>query len=80
MWWGAPFAYACQALGHAPETFDELFAVGKTPFFVAVVLWTNSWVRNGVACRGAAALRDIAGDDRQERNGNFKEDPEDTFY
>ena len=57
-WWGLPIGYAlriCDVL-----TVDAFFEVAKAPLCAALILWPNSWFRNGVACRLAAALRDAA--------------------
>ena len=60
LWWGAPCAVACRALGAPPASLPELLEAGKPAFLGAVLLWPNSWFRNGVAARGAELLRDAA--------------------
>ena len=59
-WWGAPCAVAYQTLGAPPASLAELLEAGKPAFLAAVLLWPNSWFRNGVAARGAELLRDAA--------------------
>ena len=56
-WWGLPIGYALRSVDGA-LTVDAFFEVAKAPLCAALILWPNSWFRNGVACRLAAALRD----------------------
>ena len=62
VWWGAPFCLAARSAGGFPtaETLDAFADAAKAPFLGAVLLWPNSWLRNGAAARGAAILRDAA--------------------
>ena len=52
-WWGAPASYAFASAGGDASLILES---AKAPFLVALLLWPNSWFRNGLAVKIARLL------------------------